>query len=115
VSPDPAQSISMNDYLCMTVWSLAGENESGFKMRLAAFWTHLLRNHPAEFEKVYAETSAFEQEGDRLSRKYLVEAAAATAVEEMLREKGIDVEPIDPDERYSKYEAAPPEWYWIEH
>ena len=33
-----------------------------------------LRNHPNDFAKVYAETSAFEQKGNCLTRQYLVEA-----------------------------------------
>lgn len=105
----------MEDYLCLTAVSAAAECEADFKARLSAFWTHMLRNHEATFEKVYAETSAFEKTGDCLSRKYLIEAAAAGTVHEQLGLKGIDCEPIDEDDLYSKYEAAPPDWFWIEH
>ena len=105
----------MDEYLCITVLSHSGESEADFKTRLSAFWTHMLRKLKSIFEKVYAETSAFENKGDRLGRNYLVEADAADAVAEQLRVRGMDFEPIDADERYSKYEAAPPEWFWIEH
>lgn len=105
----------MDDYLCITVESKPGESEADFKARLSALWTHMLRNHEAIFKKVYAETSAFESKGNRRTRKYLVEADAADAVAEQLRAKDMDFEPIDADEVYSKYEAAPPEWFWIEH
>ena len=51
----------MNDYLCLNVLAKPGESEADFKARLSAFWTHMLRRHQAAFEKVYAETSAFER------------------------------------------------------
>ncbi len=105
----------MDEYLCITLLSKSGESEADFKARLSAFWTHMLRNHQAKFEKVYAETTAFEQRGDRLARNYLLEADAANAVAEQLRSNDMDLAPIDPDDVYSKYEAAPPEWFWIEH
>lgn len=105
----------MDEYLCITVVSQSGEGEGEFKARLSAFWTHLLRNHEMLFEKVYAETSAFETKDDRHTRKYLVEADAALAVVDLTGIHKLDSEPIDADEIYSKYEAAPPEWFWIEH
>jgi hypothetical protein len=105
----------MDDYLCLTVRSAAGESEAAFKARLSAFWTHMLRNHKVVFDKVYAETSSFATSNDRLSRRYLVEAEAADAVARQLRSLDLEHEPIDPDDVYSKYEAAPPEWFWIEH
>lgn len=105
----------MDEYLCITVLSQSGESEGDFKLRLSAFWTHLLRNHEMLFEKVYAETSAFELKVDRHTRKYLVEADAALAVLDLSGIHKLEFEPIDADEVYSKYEAAPPEWFWIEH
>jgi len=27
----------------------------------------------------------------------------------------VDFVPVDEDDVYSKYEAAPPDWFWIEH
>jgi hypothetical protein len=111
----PAGRTAVDDYLCITLLSRPGEAEADFTARLSAFWTHMLRAHPADFEKVYAETSAFEARGKCLARKYLVEADAAPRVEGQLRAQGLDCEPIDAADLYSKYEAAPPEWFWIEH
>ena len=91
------------EYVCLT------------KMRLSAFWTLMLRNHPADFERVYAETTSFEHKGMQLSRQYLVEAGATGLLEIEMRHAGLEYEPIDPDEIYSKYEATPPDWMWIEH
>ncbi len=105
----------MDDYLCLTILSDPGEGEAGFKARLSTFWTVMLREQPDEFEKVYAEAVAFESHADRLSRKYLIESGAAEILESELRTAGLDLLPIDPDDLYSKYEAAPPEWFWIEH
>lgn len=105
----------MTDYLCLTVLSRPGESEPDFKSRLSAFWTRMLRERPADFEKVYAETVAFEPQTDRLGRRYLIEADAAGVLEPELAAAGLDHAPIDPDDVYSKYEAAPPEWFWIEH
>jgi len=105
----------MNDYVCITLCSHSGESASDFKSRLSAFWTHLLRHNPALFERVYAETAAFEPRGEILTRQYLVEAVGASAIEEVLREMALEFEPIDPEDLYSKYEAKPPEWFWIEH
>jgi hypothetical protein len=105
----------MDDYLCLTVLARPGESEAEFKSRLSAFWTGLLRAKPDEFEKVYAETVAFEQHGDRLGRKYLIEADVAELLVKELAAGGLAHLPIDPDDLYSKYEAAPPDWFWIEH
>jgi len=75
----------------------------------------MLRRHKAAFEKIYAETPAFEKKGELLVRKYLIEADIVAELEPQLRSQGIDFEPIDEDEVYSRYEATPPEWFWIEH
>ncbi len=105
----------MTDYLCVQIWSKAGESEASFKARLSAFWTHLLRNHEAEFEKVYAETSHFLERDDRLGRQYLFEAEIVDFLVCELKKSDFDFDPIDPDDIYSKYEAAPPNWFQIEH
>lgn len=105
----------MDDYLCITLMSAAGETEADFKARISAFWSDMLRNRPEDFEKVYAETVAFEPEGDQLTRKYLVEASVVPVLEQQFQAAGIGYQPIDPDDLYTKYEAAPPEWFWIEH
>ncbi len=105
----------MDEYVCITVLSKAGETEVDFAARLSRFWTHLLRSRKADFEKVYAETTEFEEAGGRWSRQYLAELAVADVVEAELLAAGVDFEPIDRDELFSKYEAVPPEWMQIEH
>lgn len=105
----------MNDYLCVTVVSKPGESEGAFSARLSAFWTHMLRGQKADFEKVYAETTEFEKDNVRLSRQYLAEAGVINLLETELRGAGLDFEPIDRDEVFSKYEAVAPEWMQIEH
>ncbi len=105
----------MDEFVCLTVVSGAGENTVDFAARLSRFWTHLLRNHKAEFEKVYAETTSFEESEGRWSRKYLVEDGVVSLLEKELAAAGLGHDPIDRDEVYSKYEAVPPEWMQIEH
>jgi hypothetical protein len=105
----------MDAYLCITVVSQPNEAQSDFSARLSRFWTHMLRTHPAEFEKVYAETTAFGSEGDRLSRQYLVEESAADLLECEFAALELKHDPIDRDDVFSKFEAAPPDWMWIEH
>jgi isochorismate hydrolase len=104
-----------DEYLCLTVQSRPGEAESDFKARLSQFWTGMLRNFPDQFEKVYAETVQFESDNTQLRRQYLFESSVANLLEEEMRKAGVDHEPIDRDDVYSKYEATPPEWMWIEH
>ena len=105
----------MDEYLCLTVLSRPSEADGEFKARLSAFWTKMLRERPDDFEKVYAETVAFERQTDRLSRRYLIEAGVAGVLSAELPAADLDHAPIDADDLYSKYEAAPPEWFWIEH
>jgi len=105
----------MDEYLCITVESNPGEPQADFAARLSRFWTHMLRTHKGEFEKVYAETTAFERAGDRLTRQYLVEQGVANLLEQQFAAAGLGHRPIDPDDVYSKYEATPPDWMWIEH
>jgi hypothetical protein len=105
----------MDEYLCITMVSQPGESQADFSARLSAFWTHMLRNHADEFEKVYAETTAFDSKSGRLTRQYLVEQGVADLLEREFIAGGVDHEPIDRDEVYSKYEATPPDWMWIEH
>jgi hypothetical protein len=95
--------------------SRPGESQADFSARLSRFWTHMLRNHKNEFEKVYAETTAFETRGDHLSRQYLVEAGVADLLEREFAAASLVHDPIDRDDVYSKYEATPPDWMWIEH
>ena len=105
----------MDEYLCLTVVSRASEPEAEFKSRLSAFWTKMLRERPDDFEKVYAETVAFERHAERVSRRYLIEVGVSRVLEGELAAAGLEFAPLDPDDLYTKYEAAPPEWFWIEH
>jgi hypothetical protein len=105
----------VNDYLCITVVSNPGEGQADFSARLSRFWTHMLRNHPDDFEKVYAETTAFGSAGEYVTRQYLVEEGVVDLLEQEFAAGGVGHEPIDRDDTYSKYEATPPDWMWIEH
>ncbi len=105
----------MDDYLCITLLSRPNESEAEFNSRLSDLWTHMLRHHETDFEKVYAEMVAFEKHETRLGRKYLVELEVKKILETQLETQGIEYEPIDVADLYSKYEATPPEWFWIEH
>lgn len=105
----------MSEYVCITVRSRPGEAEGEFSARLSRLWTAMLRNHQDEFEKVYAETTAFETAGGRLSRQYLAELAVVELLEEELAAAGIEFDAIDREDLYSKYEAVSPEWMQIEH
>jgi hypothetical protein len=105
----------VDDYLCLYLLSKSKESAVDFKARLSGFWTHMLRSHPAVFEMVYAESSAFESQGARLVRKYLIQTSAVPDLEAQLRSLEMDFEPIDENDVYSRYEAAPPDWFWIEH
>ncbi|HEY3787307.1 MAG TPA: hypothetical protein VGL71_00575 [Urbifossiella sp.] len=105
----------MDEYLCLTLLSRPGESEANFKARLSAFWSKLLREKPDDFEKVYAEAVRFERTADRLGRRYLIESVVAGELLAALSQAGLEFEPLDTDDIYSKYEAAPPDWFWIEH
>ena len=103
------------EYLSLTLLANAGESESAFKSRLTAFWTHMLRNRPDDYEGVYAEARAFDTEGGRISRQYMVEIDAMPAVTAGLRAKGVDFAPVDEDDTYNKAEASSSEWFQIPH
>ncbi len=105
----------MTEYLCVQLKSKPGETESAFKSRLSTLWSYMLRNHEPEFEKVYAELSHFIPLGDRLGRQYLFEAEIADFLKAKLAEQNFEIDPVDKDEIYSKYEATPPEWFQLEH
>jgi hypothetical protein len=105
----------MEEYICITVLSRSGEEQAEFAGRLTRLWTQMLRQRQADFEKVYAETTAFEECAGCWSRQYLVEAVVVEVIEAELRTAGVDCAPIDRDEVFSKYEAVPPEWMQIEH
>jgi hypothetical protein len=105
----------MDDYLCLTLIGRPGEPEAAFKSRLTAFWTHMLRNRPDDYEKVYAEATAFEVHDGKVARRYMVEADGVAALEAELRGRGVDYLPPDAEDVYSKYEASSPDWFQIEH
>ena len=105
----------MTDYLCLTILGNPDETEGSFKGRLAAFWTHMIRNKPDDYERVYAEAKRFDLTEDRVSRQYMVEAAAIEAVTGELTAAGLAFDPIEADDTYSKYEASSPDWFQIEH
>ncbi len=105
----------MEEYVCITVRSAEGEGEADFSARLSRFWTHMLRSRPDDFEKVYAETTKFELSGGRRTRRYAVEDAVVEVLEAELSRAGLEHEPVDRDDVYSKYETVAPEWMQIEH
>ena len=105
----------MDEFLCLTVVSKPGEAQADFAARLSRFWTHMLRSHKPEFEKVYAETTAFGTQGESVTRQYLVQADVVDLLEREFAAAGIAHAAIDRDDTYSKFEATPPDWMWIEH
>jgi hypothetical protein len=105
----------MDNYLCLTLVGKPGETESDFKSRLTAFWTHMLRNRPDDYEKVYAEATGFESSDGKPTRQYMAEAAVVGVLTAELTAAGVDFEPVDEDDVYSKYEASSPDWFQIEH
>ena len=104
-----------SEYLCLTLLANADESEAAFKARLTAAWTQLLRSDKDTYDAVYSEAKAFERTKGVVSRSYMVAAEAADAVAAALTTAGVQVAEVDPDDVYSKYEAAPPDWFWIEH
>ena len=105
----------MDEFVCVTLLSKVGESRDAFHLRLAGFWTHMLRTSPNEYERVYAESSESEVKADRIARRYLVGADIVQLLDEQLFALGVDHEPIDVDDLYSKFEAAPPEWFQVPH
>ncbi len=105
----------MDEYVCLTVRSRPAEPADEFNKRLIAFWSGMIRGRKEEYDRVYAETTRFGSAGDRLSRQYLVAAEVADVLTAELAAAGIDHDPIDADDLYSKYEASPPEWFQIPH
>jgi hypothetical protein len=105
----------MDEYVCITVVSRPGEGQGEFAARLSGFWTQMLRLRKSDFEKVYAETTTFEECQGCWSRQYLALIAVVDLLEAEMSSAGIEFEPIDREELFSKYEAVPPEWMQIEH
>lgn len=105
----------MEEFVCVTVRSAAGESEADFSARLSRFWTHMLRTRPDDFEKVYAETTKFELSAGRQTRRYAVEDSVVELLQREFARAGLEHEPVDRDDVYSKYETVAPEWMQIEH
>ena len=105
----------MDDHLCIVVRSKPGESKDEFHKRLIKFWSQLLRGRPDDYKRVYAESADVESTGSAWSRKYLVDAEVADVLEAEMATAGLEHDPIDRDDLYSKYEAAPPEWFQIPH
>jgi hypothetical protein len=106
---------TMDEFVCLTILAHPGEPEAAFKSRLTAFWTHMLRTKPDDYEKVYAEAKAFETTGGRVSRQYMIQPDVAEVMATELTALGVAFEPIDPDDTYSKAEASSSEWFQIPH
>jgi len=105
----------VDDFVCVTVQANQGETEADFSARLSRFWTHMLRQFPDDFEKVYAESAEFDDFGDRIARKYLAVPSVTPFLASEMQKHGIDCLPVDPEDTYSKYEAVAPDWWQIEH
>lgn len=105
----------MQEYLCLTLLAHPDEAESVFKARLASFWTHMIRNRPDDYEKVYAEMTRFSVIDGRAARQYMAEVEVIAALTAELGAHGIAHAPVDPDDIYSKYEASGSDWFQIEH
>lgn len=101
--------------MCITVCSAPGETPADFAARLSRFWTHMLRTRLDDFERVYAEMTQFEQARDRWTRKYALEPAVVDRLEAEMARAGVEHEPIDREDTYSKYETVAPDWMQIEH
>jgi hypothetical protein len=75
----------------------------------------MLRTNPSEYERVYAESSEMERQGSQNARRYLLGVDIVDVLQQQLDAAGIDHDPIDTDDVYSKFEAAPPEWFQVPH
>ncbi|MCE9568312.1 MAG: hypothetical protein K8U57_40445 [Planctomycetes bacterium] len=105
----------MTEYVCVTLLAEPLESESAFKARLTSFWTHMLRNKPDDYERVYAEATRFDLVGSCVTRQYMVQVDALDALSIELGAKGIAFSPVDVDDTYTKYEATSPDWFQLEH
>ena len=105
----------MDEFVCLTMVGRPGEAEAAFKARLTAFWSHMIREKPDAYEQVYAEATEFEDEGDKVSRQYMVAVGTVAAVVAAAAEMGVDSLPVDEDDVYSKDEASSSDWFQIDH
>jgi hypothetical protein len=105
----------MTEYLCLTLLAQPGETEAAFTGRLAAFWTHMIRHRPDDYERVYAEAVAFETDGDRLGRQYMVEPEVLPVLLAELAVHAVAAADVDEDDLYSQAEASSSDWFQIDH
>jgi hypothetical protein len=105
----------MTEYVCLTLLAEPGESQPAFNGRLVAFWTRMIRTRPDDYERVYSEAVAFETEGGRLCRRYMIEPDIVGELTGELAGHRLAFAPVDEDDLYSKAEASSPEWFQIEH
>lgn len=105
----------MDDLVCLTVVADVGETEAAFHKRLIVFWSHMLRQHEATYECVYAEATQFTTHEQRVARQYFVAVPGVAVVTQQLATAAFVTAPIDLDDTYSRYEATSPDWFQIEH
>ena len=105
----------MDEYVSVTVTGTPGEAGAALKARLTAFWTHMLRSRPDDYEKVYAEATGFEAAGGTVTRQYLVRTDGVAVLLAELTGAGLGYDEPDEGETYSKYEATSPDWFQLEH
>src|SRR5258708_5438872 len=105
--PHPGRSCAMDEYVCITVLSRPSEGQGEFAARLSRFWTQMLRQCKADFEKVYAETTVFEECENGWSRQYLAELDIVVLLESELNTAGNTFDAIYRHEGFSKEEAGP--------
>ena len=105
----------MDEFVCLTISGRPGETPSQLQSRLYAFWTHVLRQKPDDYEQVYAEATEFEAEAGVVARRYMVRPDAVPVLTAELTANGLAFLPVDEDDLYSKAEASSSEWFQIEH
>ena len=105
----------MTEYVCLTLLADAGEPEPAFKGRLTAFWTHMIRHRPDDYERIYSEAVAFETEGGRRCRKYMIEPDVIAVMTTELAAHAVALAEVDADDLYSKAEASSSDWFQIDH
>ncbi len=109
-------TIVMNDeFLCLTLVSLPNEAEATFKTRLVEFWTHMIRNLPDDYEKVYSEARGFESDDDSITRQYMIGIDVWPILEPVLKARKMGHLPMDEDDTYNRAEASSSEWFQIPH
>lgn len=104
-----------DELVCITLVAEKGESEADFKARLTEFWTHMLRNRPDDYEKVYAEATEFETAAGAVARQYMIEMEGLPPLLEELPKFNLASLPVDEDDTYSRFEAAGSEWFRLEH